>query len=84
MARVYAGIMGSLAMTVVICRGLVAAGGVEGTLTSAVLSLIVFAVVGAAIGYIAQTTVDEAVRQKLEAELAGGTTPAGSRADSAP
>ena len=83
MARVYAVIMGSLAMTVVICRGLVAAGGIEGTLTSAIVSLVVFAVVGATIGYIAQTTVDEAVRQKLEEQLATGDATAGGRPDAA-
>ncbi len=83
MARVYAGIMGSLAMTVVICRGLLTAGGVEGTLTSAVVSLIVFAVIGAAVGHLGQTTVDEAVRQQLEQQLAAGADAVGGRADAA-
>ena len=48
MGRVYAGILGPLAMAVVICRGWLGSGGVEGTLTSGHrLSRSLFAVVGA-------------------------------------
>ncbi len=56
-------------MTVVICRGWLASGGVEGTLTQAVLYLAIFSVVGALIGHLAQTTIDESVRAKLEQQL---------------
>ena len=45
MGRVYAGILGPLAMTVVICRGWFESGGVEGTLILATMHLVVFAVV---------------------------------------
>lgn len=72
MGRTYAGILGPLAMAVVICRGLVESDGVEGTLSLATVYLIVFSVVGAIIGHIAQATVDESVRAKLELQLAGG------------
>ena len=44
MGRIYAGILGPLAMAVVICRGLMDSGGVEGTLTIATISLAAFAV----------------------------------------
>jgi hypothetical protein len=71
MSRVYAGILGPLAMAVVICRGLVGSGGVEGTLTSATAYLAIFSVVGAIIGHIAQSTVDESVRAQLEQQLQG-------------
>ena len=69
MGRAYAGILGPLAMAVVICRGWLVSGGVEGTLTQAVAYLVLFAVVGAILGHLAQTTVDESVRAKLETEL---------------
>lgn len=72
MGRTYAGILGPLAMAVVICRGLVESGGVESTLSMATVYLVVFSIVGAVIGIIAQATVDESVRAKLEQELAGG------------
>ena len=70
MGRHYAGILGSMAMAVVLCRGAIDSGGVEGTLTMATLALVAFAVVGSVLGHIAQTTVDESVRQKIELELA--------------
>jgi hypothetical protein len=73
MGRIYAGVLGPLAMAVVICRGWLASGGVESTLSQAFLYLIVFAAVGALIGQIAQATVDESVRTQLEEELAGRT-----------
>ncbi len=72
MGRVYAGILGPLAMAVVICRGWLDSGGVEGTLSTATIYLIVFAVVGALIGHLAQTTIDESVRSQLEQQLAVG------------
>jgi hypothetical protein len=70
MSRIYAGILGSLAMAIVICRGLKDSAGVEGTLTMAVVAMVMFAVVGSVLGHIAQTTVDESVRRKIEQELA--------------
>jgi hypothetical protein len=69
MGRVYAGILGPLAMSVVICRGWLGSGGVEGTLTLATTHLVLFAAIGAILGHLAQTTVDESVRAKLEQEL---------------
>jgi hypothetical protein len=56
-------------MTVAICRGWLGSAGVEGTLTSATISLALFAVVGAILGHIAQTTIDESVQAKLEQQL---------------
>jgi hypothetical protein len=69
MGRVYAGVLGPLAMAVVLCRGWLGSGGVEGTLGLATLYLAIFSVVGALIGQIAQATVDESVRAKLEQQL---------------
>ena len=70
MSRLYAGILGPLAMCVVICRGWLGSGGVEGTLIQSTVYLAVFAAIGAVLGQIAQATVDESVRQRLEAQLA--------------
>jgi hypothetical protein len=79
MGRVYAGILGPLAMAVVICRGWLDAGGVEGTLTQATLYLVLFAVVGAILGHLAQTTIDESVQAKLQAQLANHATQGGTK-----
>jgi hypothetical protein len=59
MGRAYAGILGPLAMAVVICRGWLGSGGTESTLTSAITFLAVFSIVGALIGHLAQSIVDE-------------------------
>jgi len=75
MGRVYAGILGPLAMAVVICRGWLGSGGVQGTLTLATLCLALFAVVGAILGHLAQTTIDESVRAKLQQQLTHHTAP---------
>jgi hypothetical protein len=70
MGRVYAGILGPLAMAVIICRGWLESGGVNGTLTLAIGYLAVFYLLGACLGHNAQTTIDESVRAKIEQQLA--------------
>ena len=79
MSRVYAGILGPLALTVVIFRGWLESGGVEGTLTLATINLILFAAVGAILGHLAQATIDESVRAKLEQQLTHHAGPAGGK-----
>ena len=69
MGRVYAGVLGPLAMAVVICRGWFGSGGVENTLSLATAYLAIFSVVGALVGQIAQATIDESVRSKLQQQL---------------
>ena len=69
MGRVYAGVLGPLAMAVVICRGWFGSGGVESTLGLATIYLAIFSVVGAIVGQIAQATIDESVRVKLQQQL---------------
>ncbi len=69
MGRTYAGILGPLAMAVVIGRGWLGSVGVEGTLASATIYLVLFAIVGAILGHLAQTTIDESVRAKLQQQL---------------
>jgi hypothetical protein len=77
MGRVYAGILGPLAMAVVICRGWLSSGGVEGTLTQAIAFLFLFALVGGVLGHIAQAAIDESVRSKLEQQLRQTAEPTG-------
>ena len=69
MGRVYAGVLGPLAMAVVICRGVIGSGGVQNTLSLATIYLAIFSTVGAFIGTIAQSTIDESVRAKLQQQL---------------
>ena len=70
MAQEFAGYLGSLGMIVALLRGAVHQAGVEGTILQGVASLAVLAAVGAVLGAIAQTVVDESVRRKLEQQLA--------------
>jgi len=79
MGRIYAGVLGPLAMAVVICRGLKDSAGLEGTLTLAVVALAIYALVGAVVGQIAQATVDESVRLKIEQQLAAPTANSGTQ-----
>jgi hypothetical protein len=70
MGRIYAGILGPLAMVVIICRGIKDSAGLEGTLTWAIVALAVYAAIGSVLGQIAQATIDESVRYKIEQQLA--------------
>ena len=69
MGRVYAGILGPLAMAVVICRGWFGSGDAAATLGLAISYLAIFSIVGALIGQIAQATIDESVRARLQQQL---------------
>jgi hypothetical protein len=64
-------------MTVVICRGWLGSGGVIGTLNFAILALAAFAALGAILGHLAQNTVDESVRAKLQQQLSQHAAPTG-------
>jgi hypothetical protein len=57
-------------MAVVICRGWLVSGGVEGTLTLATQHLVLFSIVGAILGHLAQSTIEESVRATMEQQLA--------------
>jgi hypothetical protein len=78
MGHLYAGVLGSLAMAVVLLRGMLNSSGPVGTLTTATIALVLFAMIGAMLGHIAQSTIDESVRRKIEQELAA-RAPRGSR-----
>jgi hypothetical protein len=69
-ARQYAGILGSLGMAIAMLRNLRLGSGFETSVTQAVASVTLLAAVGFLVGWIAEATVDEAVRTKLEQQLA--------------
>lgn len=69
MARAYAGVLGSLGMAVTLLRGAMHGGGFEGTVTTAVVAMFALAGVGWFVGQVAEATVDESVRQRLQAQI---------------
>ena len=69
MARLYAGILGLLALMVSLMRGILAGGGGETTLWTAWLSLLAFTVLGAVIGWLAERIVRESVSSQILSEL---------------
>ena len=72
MGRIYAGILGPLALAVVVVRSLRHGGNAESTLMVAALCLLGFAAIGYVIGTLAQWTIDDSVRARVEMELAKG------------
>jgi len=69
MARRFAGILGLIAFAIVVVRGLLHAAPPQATLQTACLCLFVFAAVGALLGRVAETTVEESVRYQLTAGM---------------
>jgi hypothetical protein len=74
-ARTYAGILGPLALLIALAHGLVHAAEPETILLVGWCSLLVFAVVGYLVGWIAGRTVDESVGATIQAELAQEPSP---------
>lgn len=70
MARQYAGIMASLGMTLVLMQALRNGKGFESAVVSALFWMITLGFVGFMVASLARNTVDEAVRQQIEQELA--------------
>ena len=74
MGQKYAGILGLLACSLAIGRGMLAGAGMESTLASAIYSLFGFAAAGWVAGRVAETLVEQSVRTRFEAamkEMAG-------------
>ena len=69
MGQKYAGVLGTLACTLAIARGLLAGTGMESTLASAIYSLFGFAAAGWVAGRVAETLVDQAVRTRMQAAM---------------
>lgn len=68
-ARTYAGILALVGMLVVLFRALKDGAGVDGTMLHAMLAMGTMAATGFVIGAIAEATVDESVRRKMQAEI---------------
>jgi hypothetical protein len=68
-ARVYAGILGPLALATSLADGLVHGRHPEAVLFTAWVSLLVFSAVGYVAGWIAEKTVGESVGSVVSAEL---------------
>jgi hypothetical protein len=68
-ARQYAGILGLLALTVSLMRGVIAGGASQATLWTAWLGLAAFAALGAVIGWLAERIVRDSVSSQILSEL---------------
>jgi len=68
--RTYAVIMALVGMNVILMRAIKNDAGMDSTILSAIAWMVVLGLVGAVVGALAKTTVDESVRTKIEAELA--------------
>jgi len=73
-ARIYAGILGPLALLTSLARGLIHARQTDAIVFAAWCSLIVFAAVGYVVGWIADRIVEESVMAGIRAELAAEET----------
>jgi tetrahydromethanopterin S-methyltransferase subunit C len=71
MAATYAGILGPLATTVLFVRSVKDGGAAEPTMLASVVGLVAFAVIGYVVGHLAHRAIEESVRHKFKAELAG-------------
>lgn len=86
MVRTYAVIMTLVAMNVVLLRAIKNGAGLQGTVASALLWMLILGAVGMVVGMIAKSTVDQSVLAKIEGELAAiqdnSTEPTASPAES--
>jgi len=76
-ARIYAGILGPLAMVTLTAHGLMHGRASEAIASAAWLGLVAFAGVGYVLGWIADRTVEDSVRAAIERRLADESNPAG-------
>lgn len=75
MARRYAAILANIAMTVVLLRAWKNGVGLEAAAVAALFWTALLATVGGLVGAVAQATIDESVRQRVEQELAAAHDP---------
>ncbi len=75
MARMYAGILGPLAFVTCLARGVVHAWPADKALLVAWASLLAFALVGAAVGWIGERILEDELRARMDAR-SGGSRPA--------
>ena len=70
MARAYSGVLGSLGLCLVICRGLVLNHLPNEVLTHGLVVFFLFALIGFCIGHLAEQTVRESVENRFRDEMA--------------
>lgn len=75
MARLYAGILGPLAMLTVVLSGLIHGRTSESVAWVAWIALLVFAAIGYVLGWIANRTVEDSVQTSLSAQLDAESEP---------
>ena len=69
MARTYSAIMALIGLQVVLLRGMKDGAGFDATIASGLCWMVLFGAIGLVVGALAEKTVDESVRTKIEAEL---------------
>ena len=70
MGRIYAGVLGWVALVTMIARGLVHQGDAGNTMLYATAAMFTFAGIGWIAGSIAESTVAESVRRQFDEEVA--------------
>ena len=70
MERAYAATLGPIALIVTLVRGWFQGGGVESVLLTGWMALWIFTGLGFLAGWLAQTIVESAIRERFAAELA--------------
>jgi len=70
MARTYAAVMALLGMVVILLRGIKDGAGFDGTILSGLAWMALLGAIGMIVGSLAETTIVESVRSKMEIELA--------------
>jgi len=73
-ARTFAAVMALIGMQVTLLRAMKDGAGFDGTITIALAWMALLGAIGMIVGAIAQYTVDESVRTKIEAEFASVTS----------
>ena len=66
MGPTYAGILGFIAFTATVVRGVLHGGGLEAVMLRATLTMAVFAIMGFIAGRLAEQMVDASVRSQIE------------------
>ncbi|MBX3426536.1 MAG: hypothetical protein KF688_12715 [Pirellulales bacterium] len=69
MARRYAVIMGLVSLTVVLLRAFKNGGSLETAVFAGLSWMAIFAVLGGIVGTLAQTTIEDSIRVRIEADL---------------
>ena len=67
--RTFAGILGHVALTLIVARGMRYGAGFNSTLCSALLGLAAFALLGFCAGTLAEWIVEQSVRARVAAEV---------------